>query len=441
MTKSQEAKYLDVQTAAVVTASDGDYFNNDDLDLPSAKPVEKSSSSRPASSLNVENAAFVKGTIQEPAFRDKWFGIAFLVHIVIMIVVTVLYATGILETIEASNDVDVDPTRRFWRRMLYSTVTNSSDLTSSSYEEEQSSFSIIDDNIQEEEGGFSESSAIRLLSTFLLSFCVAPMLAVLALRYMTTHALQLIQVSLYFAIVLNAALGIILSVYLGPVVGVWNLLFGAILVCYARTVWHRIPFAAANLKAAVTCVQSNLGMVFLGLASIPLFTVWIVMWGYVFARVMNSPWMTSQEQAIEVTDDAVGFPNAHEEESLTPEGFLAISGLLLSFYWTWHVLRNVVHTTLAGTVGTWWFMPQEANGCCSRGLRDSLSRSLTYSFGSICLGSLLVAIIEVVKNMLRSMAHNRRAGILRLIAQCLLVWVERLAEYFNRWAFGTCDHC
>lgn len=68
-------------------------------------------------------------------------------------------------------------------------------------------------------------------------------------------------------------------------------------------------------------------------------------------------------------------------------------------------------------------------------MTDSLVRSTTYSFGSICFGSLIVAILELVKNSLRSARNNRNAGILRCVAICLLAWIERLAEYFNRWAF------
>jgi hypothetical protein len=55
--------------------------------------------------------------------------------------------------------------------------------------------------------------------------------------------------------------------------------------------------------------------------------------------------------------------------------------------------------------------------------------------GSICFGSLIVAVLQVMRSLLRSSANNRRAGVLRCIAQCLLSYIERLVEYFNKWAF------
>ena len=78
----------------------------------------------------------------------------------------------------------------------------------------------------------------------------------------------------------------------------------------------------------------------------------------------------------------------------------------------------------------------EARSFFSSGLRDSFGRAMSYSFGSTCLGSLIVAIIQVIQSILQSSARNERSnGVLRCIAQCLLQYIEQLAEYFNKWAF------
>jgi hypothetical protein len=142
---------------------------------------------------------------------------------------------------------------------------------------------------------------------------------------------------------------------------------------------------------------------------------------------MNSPSMTAQVQT--------GDMESEVETQISGLGWAVFTFLLLSLFWTSQVMQNVLHTTLAGTVGTWWFSPHEASSCCSVALTDSWMRSMTYSFGSICLGSLIVAILEVIKTYVRSAARQNRNGIMRCIAQCLLVWIERLAEYFNKWAF------
>ena len=65
----------------------------------------------------------------------------------------------------------------------------------------------------------------------------------------------------------------------------------------------------------------------------------------------------------------------------------------------------------------------------------SLCSALTTSFGSICFGSLIVAIIQTLRE-LASQAQNQREGnILACLAQCILSCIESLVEFFNRWAY------
>lgn len=97
--------------------------------------------------------------------------------------------------------------------------------------------------------------------------------------------------------------------------------------------------------------------------------------------------------------------------------------LLVCFYWGHQVISNVVHVTVAGTVGTWWFNPVLANSCCSSGVTSSFKRATTFSFGSICLGSLIVAIVNAVRSMVRMM-RNSDDGIVICIADCILGCIE-----------------
>jgi hypothetical protein len=90
--------------------------------------------------------------------------------------------------------------------------------------------------------------------------------------------------------------------------------------------------------------------------------------------------------------------------------------------------------TTAGTVGTFWFAPTEANGCCSKAVRDSHIRSVTTSFGSICLGSLIVALINTVRDIVRSSRENGDS-LIACCADCILGCIESLVEYFNKWAY------
>jgi Plasma-membrane choline transporter len=87
-------------------------------------------------------------------------------------------------------------------------------------------------------------------------------------------------------------------------------------------------------------------------------------------------------------------------------------------------------------VGTWWWVPSEANSFWSTALSDSLVRATTYSFGSICLGSLLVAIVQALRALERHSRNNDDLQFLSCIIQCILACIEGIIESLNRWAYG-----
>ena len=109
--------------------------------------------------------------------------------------------------------------------------------------------------------------------------------------------------------------------------------------------------------------------------------------------------------------------------------------LLVSFYWTFEVFCNTIRVTTAGTVGTWWFVPGEASGCWSTALKDSFCRATTYSFGSICLGSLLIAVVRALRALAHQARQNEDMQLLYCLIECILSCIEDIVEYFNKWAY------
>jgi hypothetical protein len=106
---------------------------------------------------------------------------------------------------------------------------------------------------------------------------------------------------------------------------------------------------------------------------------------------------------------------------------------------TEQVFQNTVHVAIAGVVSTWWFAPQDANSFCSLAIKDSFVRATTTSFGSICFGSLLVAIVETLKALVENVRQDsERDGceaFLLCIVDCLLGCLEDMLEYFNKFAY------
>jgi hypothetical protein len=112
--------------------------------------------------------------------------------------------------------------------------------------------------------------------------------------------------------------------------------------------------------------------------------------------------------------------------------------ITFAMYWISEWLKNTLHTTIAGVYGSWYF--------CSRNpprgaMRGALKRSLTYSFGSISLGSLIAAIINVLRQACSiAQAQSGEEGsilgvILFCILGCIISILDWAVQFINRYAF------
>lgn len=100
-----------------------------------------------------------------------------------------------------------------------------------------------------------------------------------------------------------------------------------------------------------------------------------------------------------------------------------------SFYWGLQVIKNIVHCTAAGVVGEWWYhiAPEKP-------VQNAAYRSITTAFGSICLGSLVIAVLSSLRTVLH---YFKRKPSRRLNAclESLMYQLERSAQYFNMYAY------
>ena len=172
----------------------------------------------------------------------------------------------------------------------------------------------------------------------------------------------------------------------------------------------------------MTAVKKNCGVVFCSYFFLALAFGWSILWTIALVGIWDD--------TITCTVNEAGFNVCSEPN------YGILFGMFVSYFFTHQVIQNTIHVVVAGVVGTWWFAPDEASSCCSAGVCDSMKRALTTSFGSICFGSLIVAIIQA----LRALANSARANddgnaILVCIAECILQCLESIVEYFNKWAF------
>mmetsp|Transcript_18977 Transcript_18977/g.28303 ORF Transcript_18977/g.28303 Transcript_18977/m.28303 type:complete len:495 (-) Transcript_18977:253-1737(-) len=230
-------------------------------------------------------------------------------------------------------------------------------------------------------------------------------ISMVSLGFLMRHAKELVKMSLFFSVAMSLAVGV-LGLLGGQIyMAVLGFIGAALGACYAWSIWSRIPFAAANLNTAITGVKANMGLAVIAFFYLIVAFVWSVWW------------------------------IAAAGGSLQYYGGWIVFLFLISFYWVHQVIQNTVHVTSAGVIGTWWFVPSEASRCCSPAVKDSFVRATTFSFGSICLGSLIVAIIQALRALNNMTKEQDECNFLHCIIDCILGCLESIIEYFNKWAY------
>ena len=113
-------------------------------------------------------------------------------------------------------------------------------------------------------------------------------------------------------------------------------------------------------------------------------------------------------------------------------------------YWsasTRSLLNQLPHN-LQGQYVNRWLVNPEHEKFPKGATRGALKRALTYSFGSISLGSLLVAIIQFLRQICSAAQRSSSADgnlvgtILFCILGCLIGILEWAVEFLNRYAFS-----
>lgn len=210
--------------------------------------------------------------------------------------------------------------------------------------------------------------------------------------------------------------------------GIVFLLFSIFaVICFISWI-PRIPFSVVMLQASID-VSKRYGHVYL-----------ISLLGGILAAAFGA-WYSVTLVAVYVKYEPGNNPACNTGVGGCGSG--KVIGLIVfitfAMYWISEVLKNVIHTTISGVYGSWYFC---SNNFPKGATRGALKRSLTYSFGSISLGSLIVAIINFLRHLC-SVAQRQSAedgNIVGVIFFCCLGCIIGLldwaVQFLNRYAFS-----
>lgn len=284
-------------------------------------------------------------------------------------------------------------------------------------------------SIYDSSNSFSLDTNTLILFIFVL--CVAIVFSwayVLGARYFTK---QFIWVTGILNVVFAIGTGIYYLVRKQWGAGIVFLVFGIFAaVCFVSWI-PRIPFSVIMLQTAID-VSRTYGHVFLVSAI-----------GGVVA-VAFSAWFSVTLVAIYVAYEPDGSgtnPSCANGGCSSAKVIGLVVYVTFAMYWLSEWLKNTIHTTVAGIYGSWYFWSRASGGSPKGATRGAFRRATTYSFGSISFGSLIIAIVNMMRQAC-SVAQRQEAAEGNLVGSifvwilgCFIALLDWMVTFFNRYAF------
>ncbi|KAI0023974.1 duf580 domain-containing protein [Xylariomycetidae sp. FL0641] len=285
------------------------------------------------------------------------------------------------------------------------------------------------------EGGgiYDSSSRVGLNTNTIILFLFCLMVALVFSWGYVMLARMFPKAFIWVTGILNIVFGLVTAIYMlyrhywsG---GIVFLIFVAFMIFCFITWIPRIPFSALMLKTAVD-VSKSYGHVYLvsllaGLLATALAAWYSITFVAVYAKYApgNNPGCSA------------GGGGCSQAKVI---GLLVF--ITFAMYWISEVLKNVTHVAVSGVYGSWYFFgKQNQPRAVTRG---ALRRALTTSFGSISLGSLLVAIINFLRQICSVARQNEAAqgdicgSVMFCVLGCFIGILDWAVQFLNRYAFS-----
>lgn len=200
--------------------------------------------------------------------------------------------------------------------------------------------------------------------------------------------------------------------------------------CYWRA-RSRIPFSATVLTITIDVMKrypSTLLTSFIGIIVSSAFSV-------LFSVVIVGCYVKfSPNSSNEACD--VGGGGCSQAKLIGVLVYVFFAGYYIS-----EVIRNVIHVVIAGIYGTWYYLSGSDQGEPRFPGLGALKRALTYCFGSICFGSLIVSLIQLLRAFIQILKQDAFgngdmcAGCGYLILDFVIGLLEWAVKYFNHYAY------
>ncbi|KAG0232441.1 putative choline transporter, neither null mutation nor overexpression affects choline transport [Actinomortierella wolfii] len=207
-----------------------------------------------------------------------------------------------------------------------------------------------------------------------------------------------------------------------------HLLAGVVILIFYKLWAARMQMAVLLLQTVSSVTRRYPGTLAVAISGLFMQIIWSSLW--IFSLTINFS-----------VFQKISNCHADEDGKAVCESYelpIVMTYLAFVMFWNSEVIKNVVHTTICGVFGAFYFLEGSAQGMPSSPTLASGKRALTTSFGSVCFGSLLIALLQTLRYILNSARNDSDDGFAAFIAMCadcILSCLEGLFEIFNKFAF------
>ncbi|KAK9239201.1 plasma-membrane choline transporter-domain-containing protein [Lipomyces kononenkoae] len=282
--------------------------------------------------------------------------------------------------------------------------------------------------------GSGENFSLNTNTVILFVFVIVIALAFSVGYFMLARAFT--KQFLWITGIINIVLGLATAIYYfsehyysAAIVFLLFALFGAF--CFFSWI-GRIPFATLILQTIMDVTRqypSILMVSLIGSLVVSAFASW-------FAVTLVAVYVKYNPTADSQTCGTTAGGNCSHATLIGLLIFITFCGYYIS-----EVIKNIIHTTISGVYGSWYFCSRSTQGMPQWPAFGAFKRSMTYSLGSISFGSLLVSIIQLLQQLaalaerLARQDNNWMAVCLIFIIRCFLMVLNWAVRFFNHYAY------
>ncbi|KAF9139470.1 putative choline transporter, neither null mutation nor overexpression affects choline transport [Mortierella sp. GBA39] len=285
-------------------------------------------------------------------------------------------------------------------------------------------FTVLEDGTSVPSNAFLADHAFVVLALTSLAFTFSLSYGYFVLIQRYTAAL--VKISWFFSVFFTIAIGVF-QILNGSLWGALSIGVGVLCLFLYKYWASRMAFSVIVLETVTSVTRKYPATLAVAFSGLVLQIIWCAIW--IFGLTLNYQYFQTVSNCRPVDNKMVCDNNAL---------YIAMVYLNFVMFWNTEVIKNVIHVTISGVFGVYYFFEGSAAGAPASPTLASAKRALTTSFGSICFGSLLIALLQTLRYILNSLRSDSDEGIqafLAMCASCILSMLEGLFEIFNKFAF------